>query len=164
MASIPRTSKQSVVLGSTSSGTNEENKIDYETDLSTKDTDIQINTDTNTWSTGDKKKLKHMMEFHQENQHVFGDRASIRTIMKRRISHMNPPMPKALCEEEMQNTQLDNNEVIIEYIIDAQGNKVKILKAIFIKSEPEREHTNIWTVMITFLLSQKKILPRREKE
>ena len=38
---------------------------------------------------------------------------------------MNPPMPKAVCEEEMQNAQLNNNEVIIEYITDAQGNKVK---------------------------------------
>ena len=50
-------------------------------------------------------------------------------------------MPKAVCEEKMQNTQLDNNEIIIEYITDAQGNKVKILKPIFIKSEPDREHT-----------------------
>ena len=42
------------------------NKIDYETDLSTKDTDIEVNMDTSTWSTGDKKKLQHMKEFHQE--------------------------------------------------------------------------------------------------
>ena len=54
---------------------------------------------------------------------------------------MNPPMPKAVCEEEMQSTQLDNNEIIIEYITDVQGNKVKKLKPIFIKSEPDREHT-----------------------
>ena len=87
------------------------------------------------------KKLQHMMEFHQEYQCVFGEGASIRTIMKRRISHMNPPMPKAVCEEEMQNVQLDNNEVIIEYITDSQGNKIKKLKPIFIKSEPDREHT-----------------------
>ena len=56
MASIPTTSKQSIVLASTSFGTDEENKIDYETDLSTKDTDIKVNMDTRTWSTGDKKK------------------------------------------------------------------------------------------------------------
>ena len=48
MASIPTTSKQSVVLASTSCGTDEENKVDYETDLSTEDTDIEINTDTST--------------------------------------------------------------------------------------------------------------------
>ena len=75
-----------------------------------------------------------------EYQCVFGEGASIRTIMKRRISHMNPPMPKAVCEEEMQNAQLDNNEVRIEYITDTQGNKVKKLKPIFIKSELDREH------------------------
>ena len=132
MASIPTTSKLSA---STSSGTDDENKIDYETNLSTEDTDIKINTDTSTWSTAVKKKLQHMTKFHQEYQRVFGERASIRTIMKRRISHMNPPMPKAVCEEGMQSAQLDNNEVIIEYITDAQGNKVKKLKPIFIKSE-----------------------------
>ena len=54
---------------------------------------------------------------------------------------MNLPMPKAVCEEEMQSAQLDNNEVIIEYITDVAGNKVKKLKPIFIKSEPDREHT-----------------------
>ena len=103
MASIPTTSKQSIVLASTPSGTDEEDKIGYETDLSAEDTDIEINTDTSTWSAADKKKLQHMTEFHKEYQHVFGEGASIRTIMKRRISHMNPPMPKAVCEEEMQN-------------------------------------------------------------
>ena len=41
----------------------------------------------------------------------------------------------------MQSAQLDNNEVIIEYMTDAQGNKIKKLKPIFIKSEPNREHT-----------------------
>ena len=54
---------------------------------------------------------------------------------------MNPPMPKSVCEEEMQNTHLDSNEVIIEYMTDAQGNKIKKLKPILIKSEPEREYT-----------------------
>ena len=49
-------------------------------------------------------------------------------------------MPKTVCDEEMQNAQLDSNEVIIEYITDAQGNKNKILKPVFIKSEPDREH------------------------
>ena len=83
-----------------------------------------------------------MMEFHQEYQHVFGEGASIRTIMKRRISHMNPPMSKAVCKEEMQSAQMDNNEVIIEYMTDTQGNKIKKLKCICIKSEPDREHTH----------------------
>ena len=126
MASIPTptTSKQSIVLAPPSSRMDEEDKIGYDTDLSAEDMDIEINTDTSTLSTADKKKLQHMTEFHIEYQHVFGEGASIRTIMKR-ISHLNPPMPKAVCEEEMQNIQLDNNEVIIEYITDSQGNKVK---------------------------------------
>ena len=54
------------------------------------------------------------MKFHQEYQHVFGEGASLTPKMKRRISHMNPSMPKAVCGEEMQNTQLDSNEVIID--------------------------------------------------
>ena len=91
---IPTTSQQSIVLAYPSSGTDEEDKIGYETDLSTEDTDIEINTDTSTWSTADKKKLQHMMEFHKEYQHVFGEGATIRTVMKRRISYINPPCLK----------------------------------------------------------------------
>ena len=42
----------------------------------------------------------------------------------------------------MQNANLDTNEVIIEYITDAQGNKVKKLKPLLIKSEPDREYVH----------------------
>ena len=45
MATIPTTSKLSA---STSSGTDEEYKINYETDLSAEDTDDEIHTDTST--------------------------------------------------------------------------------------------------------------------
>ena len=41
----------------------------------------------------------------------------------------------------MQSTHLDNSEVIIEYMTDANDNKIKKLKPIFIKSEPDREYT-----------------------
>ena len=61
--------------------------------------------------------------------------------MKNRITHMNPPMPDSVCREEMQNATLDN-DVIIEYIMDAQGRKVKKLKPLLIKSEPDREYTH----------------------
>ena len=54
---------------------------------------------------------------------------------------MNPPIPKSCVKEEMQNANLDTNEVIIEYITDAQGNKIKKLKPLLIKSEPDREYT-----------------------
>ena len=40
----------------------------------------------------------------------------------------------------MQSTNADANEVIIEYITDAQGNKIKKLKPLLIKSEPDREY------------------------
>ena len=60
--------------------------------------------------------------------------------MKNRITHMNPPMPNSICKEEMQNATIDNN-VIVEYITDAQGRKVKKLKPLLIKSEPDREYT-----------------------
>ena len=80
-----------------------------------------------------------MTEFHEEYQRVFGERASIHTIMKNRISHMNPPMPNMVCREEMQNATIEN-DVIIEYITDAQGRRVKKLKPLLIKSEPNKEH------------------------
>ena len=54
---------------------------------------------------------------------------------------MNPPMPKSVCEEEMQSAHLDTNEVIIEYITDAHGNKIKKLKPLLIKFKPDREYT-----------------------
>ena len=41
----------------------------------------------------------------------------------------------------MQSAHLDNHEVIIEYMTNAHGNKIKKLKPIFIKSEPDREYT-----------------------
>ena len=135
MATIPTTSK-------ITTSTDEENRTNYETDLSAKNTDDKIHANTSTWSPTNKKKLQHMTEFHQEYQHIFGEGASIWTIMKRRISHMNPPMPKSICEEEMQSAHLDNSEVIIEYMTDAHGNKIKKLKPIFIKSELDREYTH----------------------
>ena len=82
-----------------------------------------------------------MTEFHEEYQHVFSEQASLHAIMKCRISHMSPPIPKSVCEEEMQNANLDTNEVIMEYITDAQGNQIKKLKHLLIKSEPNREYT-----------------------
>ena len=87
------------------------------------------------------KKLQHMVEFHEEYQCVFGEKASIHTIMKNRITHMNPLMPDSVCQEEMQNA-IPDNDVIIEYITDAQGRKVKKLKPLLIKSEPDREYTH----------------------
>ena len=83
-----------------------------------------------------------MTKFPHEYQCVSGEGSSIQNIMKRRISHMNPPMPKAVCEEEMQSSHSDNSEVIIEYMTDAHSNKIKKLKPIFIKAEVDREYTH----------------------
>ena len=74
LATIPTTSKLSA---STSSGTDEENKIGYETNLSAENTDDEIHADTSAWSTADRKKLQHMTEIDQEYQCVFGEGASI---------------------------------------------------------------------------------------
>ena len=38
---------------------------------------------------------------------------------------MNPPIPKSVYEGEMQNANLDTNEVIIEYMTDAQVIKLR---------------------------------------
>ena len=40
----------------------------------------------------------------------------------------------------MQNAILDTSEVIIEYTTDAHGNKIKKLKPLLIKSEPDRNY------------------------
>ena len=85
-----------------------------------------------------------MEEFHEEYQRVFGKKASICTIIKKGITHMNPPMPDSICQEEMQNATVDNN-VIVEYITDVQGRKVKKLKPLLLKAEPDREYTLSYT-------------------
>ena len=120
--------------------TNTTSDNDSDTDLNVYNTEDELHMDISNWIPTQKKKLQHMTEFHEEYQWIFGEKASIHTIMKRRISHMNPPIPSTVCEEEMQSGNVDTNEVIIEYITDAQGNKVKKLKPILIKSEPDREY------------------------
>ena len=61
------------------------------------------------------------------------------TIMKQRMLHLNPPMPDSVCKDEMQNATIEN-DVIIEYITDTQGRKVKKLKPLLMKTEPDREY------------------------
>ena len=110
------------------------------TDLSNIHTEDEEHIDTSTWMPTKWKKLQHMVEFHEEYQHVFGEKASIQTIMKNRITHMNPLMPDSICKEEMQNPTIEN-DLIIEYITDVQGRKVKKLKPLLIKTELDREYT-----------------------
>ena len=81
---------------------NEENRTDYETDLSAENMD------------------------HHEMKNITCE----------------PPMPKSICEEEMQGAHLDDSEVIIEYMANAHSNKIKKLKPIFIKYELDREYTH----------------------
>ena len=49
-------------------------------------------------------------------------------------------MPSSVCKEEMRDANVDTDEVIIEYIKDSYGNKVKKLKPLFIKSEPNKTY------------------------
>ena len=53
------------------------------TDLEEINTDDERATDISKWSDKKCKKLQHMTEFHQEYQKVFGDRASLRAIIKK---------------------------------------------------------------------------------
>ena len=108
------------------------------TDLEEIDTEDELATDTSTWSSKECKKLQHMTEFHEEYQQVFGSRASLCTIIRKRISHMNPPIPSSVCKEEMQDAETD--DVIVEFITDSKGNRVKRLKPLFIKSEPNKTY------------------------
>ena len=61
------------------------------TDLEEVNTEDELNADTSKWSKTKKKKLQPMTEFHTEYQRVFGKKASLRTIIKKRITHMSPP-------------------------------------------------------------------------
>ena len=108
------------------------------TNLEEINTEDEMATDTSKWSENERKKLLHMTEFHEESQRVFGNKASLCTIIQKRIAHMNSPIPSSICKEEMQDANIDTNEVIIEYITDAHGNKVKKLKPLYIKCEPNK--------------------------
>ena len=133
MTTVPLTTPLPIV-----ESMSEGNLTNSDTDLSVINTEDEINTNVSSWTEAERKKLQHMTEFHQEYQRVFGEHASLHNIIKKRITHMNPPIPESLCEEEMQN--LDSNEVIIEYMTDAYGNKIKKLKPLLIKSEPNRNY------------------------
>ena len=64
------------------------------TDLSILLTKDKERIDTTKWTQAKCKKLQQMKEFHEEYQCVSGKTASIWTIIKNRISHMNFPMPE----------------------------------------------------------------------
>ena len=116
-----------------------DNQSSMGTDLSIINAEDEKHIDMTNWTLAKRKKLQHMAKFYEEYQQIFGEKASIHTVMKQRMSHINPPMPNSVCKEEMQNATIEN-DVIIEYITDAQGRKVKKLKPLLIKTEPDREY------------------------
>ena len=70
------------------------------TDLEEINTKDEMNTDTSKWSEKEKKKLQHMTEFHEEYHRVFGNKASLCTIIRKRIAHMNPPILSSVCKKK----------------------------------------------------------------
>ena len=67
---------------STSSITFDNSRNDSDTDLSLINTEDELHTDLSTWTPSERKKLQHMTVFHEEYQQIFGEKASICTIMK----------------------------------------------------------------------------------
>ena len=72
------------------SSPSEDNQSSSEIDLNIINTEDEMCIDTTKWTPAKWKKLQHMTEFHEEYQRIFGKKASIHTIMKKRISYMNP--------------------------------------------------------------------------
>ena len=60
-----------------STSTDKDNRTDSGTNLSAVDTEDELHTDISTWTPAERKKWHHMTEFHEEYQHVFGEKASI---------------------------------------------------------------------------------------
>ena len=87
MATVPITSQIT---------TSKDNRTDSDNDLSIVNTEDEMHTNLSTWTPAEKKKLQHMTEFQEEYQCVFGKKASIHTIMKCILSHINPPIPKSV--------------------------------------------------------------------
>ena len=55
----------------------EDNRTDSGTNLSAVDTEDELHTDISTWILAERKKLQHITQFHEEYQHVFGEKTSI---------------------------------------------------------------------------------------
>ena len=62
--------------------TSKDNRTDSDTDFCIVNTEDEMHTNLSTWAPAERKKLQHMTEFHEEYQCVFGEKASIHTIMK----------------------------------------------------------------------------------
>ena len=80
-----------IALASVSNpSSSEDNQSSTWTDLSIINIEDEKHIDATIWTPAKWKKLQHMSKFHEEYQQIFGDKASIHTIMKQRMSHMNP--------------------------------------------------------------------------
>ena len=118
----------------------EDNQSNLGTDLNIINTEDEMHIDTTKWTPAKWKKLQHMTKFHEEYQQIFGERAyNLYYHEKENFTHESP-MPDSVCKEEVQNATVDTNDVIIEYITDAQGRKNKKLKPLLIKTEPDKEY------------------------
>ena len=62
--------------------TSEDSRTNSDMDLSIINTEDEMHTDLSTWTPAERKRLQHMTDFHEEYQQVFGEKASIHTIMK----------------------------------------------------------------------------------
>ena len=60
----------------------EDNGTNSDTDLSIINMEDEMHMDLSMWTPAERKKLQHMTEFHEEYQHVFGEKTSLRIIMK----------------------------------------------------------------------------------
>ena len=98
------------------SSSSKDNQNSSGKDLAIINTEDEMCTDTTNWTPAKWKKLQHMTEFYEEYQWIFGAEASLHTIMKRRISHMNPPMPDSVCKEEMQNATVENDREYLQHV------------------------------------------------
>ena len=72
-------------------------------------------------------------------------------------------MPDSVCKEEMQGATVDTNDVIIESITDAQGRKIKKLKPLLTKMDPDREYIQHVHSDENLLMFLKIISNRRER-
>ena len=124
----------------------------------------ELNTDISKWSDKERKKLQHMKEFHGEYQRMFDDQASLCTIIRKRIVHINRPILILCVKKRCKMLVLDTKQVIIEYITDAHGNKVKKLKPLLIKSQPNRTYVQHVSSDDELPVVSEDNLYRREKE
>ena len=83
-------------------------------------------------------------EFHEDFQKEFGEQGSMRRLIWGIVNDIHPGMPEDDAKEEMKTAEAEEGEVTIVDVVLPDGTTRKRITPIFVKTEPDREHTQFY--------------------